>query len=427
MARKDRGQALMAVIAGISLVLVTLTAGLVIVQFSGKVTARQLTEQGQALNAAQAGLTEGLSWFRRQPAQPVTNFAPVRNTAALPSPILDTLDQPTGLVREYLISAPGRVWAHYELRRTGFAGGTNTIDISTQHGKRSNGQVWQLESIGTIFVNNNPSTTGPAIATAGNVTLSRRTLRSEIQRLALNPPDNAALVVNRGNAVSIPNTGVQIRGNNRPGISWCSTCTTPTTGTPTGLGYTTPTNPANPQITGTTPGATSSGIPSAPNRFTIPFVFGMTTQELRSVGREYSTVASMPWCNPPNPACGGLVSLPPMQLWILNDPLLPNKNYQFTALNPLNGTGILVVFGNLDIQANSFSSFNGLIYVSGNYSQGSSTTVNGTVIVDTGAAGTVTITGAAGNFANIRYDGNLINFIARRMGLYTMIRSPYLQ
>ncbi|HSP33463.1 MAG TPA: hypothetical protein VLU46_04005, partial [Thermoanaerobaculia bacterium] len=102
MRRNERGQALMAVIAGISLVLVTLTAGIVVVQFSGKITQRQLTEQGQALNAAQAGLTEGLSWFRRQTTQPVTNFAPVLDTAG-PPPILDTENSALGLVREYPI------------------------------------------------------------------------------------------------------------------------------------------------------------------------------------------------------------------------------------------------------------------------------------------------------------------------------------
>jgi hypothetical protein len=154
-------------------------------------------------------------------------------------------------------------------------------------------------------------------------------------------------------------------------------------------------------------------------------VFGMTTQELRSVGREYNTVAGLPWCLPPNPACGGVVSLPRNQLFILNDPAIPNQTYIFNAANPLNGSGILVVFGNLQIQDNSFSSYNGLIYVSGTYYQGSSTTVNGTVIVDTTVAGGATISGAVGNFANIRYDGNLINFLARRMGLYTVVRNPY--
>ena len=46
--------------------------------------ARALTYQGQALNAAQAGLTEGVSWFRRQTLQPVTTFQPVQNLAATP-------------------------------------------------------------------------------------------------------------------------------------------------------------------------------------------------------------------------------------------------------------------------------------------------------------------------------------------------------
>jgi len=46
------------------------------------------------------------------------------------------------------------------------------------------------------------------------------------------------------------------------------------------------------------------------------------------------------------------------------------------------------------------------------------------VIVDTGAAGTVTVQGAADK-SSIRFDSNLLAYMARRMGLYNMVRSPY--
>jgi hypothetical protein len=62
--------------------------------------------------------------------------------------------------------------------------------------------------------------------------------------------------------------------------------------------------------------------------------------------------------------------------------------------------------------------------VKGSFSQSAPSTINGSVIVDTGTTGTVVVQGA-GDQSEIRYDQNLINYIARRMGLYNMTRSPY--
>jgi hypothetical protein len=417
--RNERGQALIVVVLGIALVLATLTVAIIIVEFSGKITQRQLTQQGQALNAAQAGLTEGLSWFRRQPAQPVMTFTPVLSPAAVP-PVYDTEDASTGLVRSYPVSDPGHVWARYELRQAAAPGGTNTIDISAQRGKKCPtppcGLVWQLESQGIIYVRNS---TNPLIAynASPNVVLSRRTLRSEIQRLGLNRPVDAALVVNRGAAINIANQSVEIKGNKSFGIAWVTA-----TGTPTGTGYTSATLPPNAQITGGGGGAISAGIAAAPNHFTIPYVFGMTLQELRAMANfEVTQVTDLPYSTDSS----GFTSLPPMQLILLNDPANQAKNYIFNAANPLNGTGIMVVFGSLTIAANSNSAFNGIIFVvNGSYSQSSPSTVTGTVIVDTGAAGTVTVQGAADK-SSIRFDSNLLAYMARRMGLYNMVRSPY--
>jgi hypothetical protein len=409
----------MAVIAGISLVLVTLTAGILIAQFSGKITQRQLTEQGQALNASQAGLTEGLSWFRRQTTQPVTNFAPIHDTTATP-PILDTQDDTIGLVREYPVSDPGRVWARYELKKTGIAGGTNTLDISAQRGKRTVGQVWQLESQGIIFVKNN---TSAAYNASGNVVLSRRTLRTEIQRLGVRPPADAALVVDRGASVVLNDTNILIAGNSRPGLAWVAS-----TGSASGSAA----PPlATAYVTGTNPGATVSTIGATPDRFTIPNIFGMNVQDLRAMAD--IEVPDVPSLAPYYQTTGMNSSLPSMKLILLNDPANQSKTYTFTSANPLNGTGILVVFGNLTIAASSNSIFNGLILVmNGSYQQNAPSTVNGTVIVNTrtnpggspAAYGTVTLAGA-GDKSYIRYDANVLSYLQRRMGLYKTVRNPY--
>jgi len=127
----------------------------------------------------------------------------------------------------------------------------------------------------------------------------------------------------------------------------------------------------------------------------------------------------------PFTTANGYTSLPPMKLFLLYDPANLAKNYVFDATSPLNGTGILVVFGSLTIALNSNSTFNGMVVVvKGSYSQSAPSTVNGSVIVDTGAAGTVQIQGS-GDRAYIRYDPNLLSFMASRMGLYRVTRSPY--
>jgi hypothetical protein len=414
MTKNERGQALFATIVGISLILLLLLTALTITQNSGAILAKQLIYQGQALNAAQAGLTEGLSWFRRQTVQPVATFAPIRDLTATP-PLDDTETQSIGLVRNYLISGPGRIWGRYELQKTGYTPATNTIDITAQRGKKGVGIVWQLESIGTVYVNNDPT---KAYNVSPNAVLARATLRSEIQRLGINLPANAALCVSRSDRVNLQNNNVRIIGESKGGMAWVNS---PSGGVPIGSGYSS-------TVSGTP--ATSSGITAAPDKFTIPMIFGVTLQELlgmadlvytdlATLGADYPTI---------DPATGLPQSLPPMTLIVLNN---PGGNFTFTQTQPLNGTGILVVLGNLTMAANSASVFNGLIYVQGTYTQLQPSSVNGSVIVDDAtpapAAGVRTvIMSGAGERPQIKYDVGLLNYVARRMGLYSTTRTPYI-
>ena len=70
------GAAAMLSMAIIAILFILVVSGLVIVQLSKATVNRQLVYHGQAINAANAGLVESLSWFRRQASQPVTAFAP---------------------------------------------------------------------------------------------------------------------------------------------------------------------------------------------------------------------------------------------------------------------------------------------------------------------------------------------------------------
>jgi Tfp pilus assembly protein PilX len=464
----ERGQALIAVLVAVALVLGLLLTVLTVTTFSSRAVSRQLTYHGQTLNAAQAGITEGLSWFRRQTDQPVKAFVPIRDLNLTP-PVNDTDDPNVGLVRDYEISAPSRVWGRYELKKTPslaanatslsfkdrWSGSTtyalddivlhtstqagvattsyyrsrananvnknpatfsvgsplwwdvvNTMDITKYKGKPSSGTVWQLESEGIVYVRNG----GGAYNTLPNTVLSRAKLRTEIQRLSLNLPAASAVSVSRGAGVLLTSTAIRIRGGAKSALMYQAS-----SGTPSGAAYTTSTPPPNTQITGTAPVA-QAGITATPSRFTIPYIFGVTQNELESMADfNVASVASLP------------ATLPSARLIVLRDPGNADATFEFTQARPLTGTGVVVVFGNLWLRPNSNSSFNGVIYVDGSYLQEAPSSVTGSVVVNNThptITRTFRMTGS-GERSEIRYDANVIDFIEQRLGQYRITRSAY--
>jgi hypothetical protein len=253
-----------------------------------------------------------------------------------------------------------------------------------------------------VYVRNNPSV---AYDVAPNRVLSRAKLRTEIQRLSLNLPAASAVSVSRGGGVSLTSTAIRIRGGTKSALMYQAG-----SGTPSGAAVT-PT-PPNAQVTGTSP-VMQAGITAAPSRFTIPYIFGVTQNELETMADfKVSSVASLP------------ATLPSASLIVLRDPSDSNATFEFTQTRPLTGTGVLVVFGNLTLKANSNSSFNGVIYVDGSYLQEAPSSVTGSVVVNDTSTRTFRMSGA-GERSEIRYDANVIDFIEQRMGQYRITRSAY--
>ncbi|HEX7676684.1 MAG TPA: hypothetical protein VF713_01060, partial [Thermoanaerobaculia bacterium] len=213
----ESGQAVIAATIILSLVLLALLTMLTQVQLSNKLVSRQLTYQGQAANVAQAGLVDALSWFRRQ-AKVVTTFNPTINASANP-PINDTDDTTIGIVRTYQVSAPGRLMSRYEVRYGVAAAGTGVLDITPRKGTAigggAAGTVWQLESVGTVWIQND---TAKNYNISPNVVLSQQTFRTEIQRMAVAPPDGAAVYSGNCDKVTI-GTKSKIMGGPSIGIS----------------------------------------------------------------------------------------------------------------------------------------------------------------------------------------------------------------
>jgi hypothetical protein len=379
------------VVVALSLVVLSLLVALTFASFSGDIVQRQLLYQGDVVNVANAGLTEALDWFRRQ-TQPVTTYNP-QNSGTIND--TDTNTTPPSIVRSFELSKLGRVWARYEaVQGSGGVTGTGVVDVSVSRGK-SAGSVWRLESNGTIYVNNDSSV---AYNVSPNVILARKTLRTEIQKFAISTPADCALCIytcSNGNVgtSSAPKGRVQGgAGNALPGVA----CTAAIPG---------------PNVAAGSPGGDldnwSGGIPAG--KWSISSVFGLTQTELYQIADiKVSAVSQLP------------ATLPQMQVIVID--VGSGNTATFNAAQPLVGSGILFVNGNLSISGTS--SWSGAIYVNnGNYTQTAPASVSGTVIVP-GSSNTGSVQGT-GDYAELIFDKFILGQVSQQIGQFKAARTPW--
>ena len=379
--KQERGAALVVVMFASTLLLLLLATALLVTRTTGRALARQLQVQGQATSAANAGLNEGLSWFVHQQQQPVTAFDPKVDVGGVcthtppHNPLAFESEDPTiGIVRSFEVSAPGKVWARYEVRRT------DVMDVSAKRGKAA-GTVWRVSSEGMVYVRNS-TTAAPNVSP--NRLLSRRTMSVDLQRLALTlPGPNAALAATRGSNINVIQPSRVQGGSAGMGAVYPAS-----TGVPSGNG----TISGNPALNTTTGG------------FTLQQIFGMTQGELLSM----ADIVVNDESQLPDP-------LPDMALIVIRG------NATFNPQKPLTGSGILIVLGNLILNPNSDSYFSGVVWVGGTFNMHPPSVINGAVV----ANGTVQIAGGS-EVAEINYDASIINQIRQQMGNYVFSRSPWI-
>ncbi len=378
---RERGAALIMVLFASTLILLLLTTALIITRTSGSAVARSLSSQGQAMSAASAGLTEGLSWFVRQRQQPVTVFNPVvdangvcAHTPRHIPPVFDSEDPTLGIVRAFEINNRGRVWGRYEVRRAA------VLDVSLRRGKPQAGTIWQLESEGLVYVRND-SAQPPTVAP--NFILARRTMRVDIQRLGLNlPTNNAGLAATRGDNIRVTRPSRVQGGASGTGASYPAS-----TGAWIGTGL----------VTGSPAVSFTSGS------FTIDQIFGVTLNELIAM----ADIVVDDESQLPNP-------LPDMALVVIRG------NATFNAVRPLQGSGILVVAGNLILNPSSNAFFSGVIWTGGNFIISPPGVVDGAVVSN----GIVQINGGS-DVVEINYDAPILDQLRQQMGNYLFSRSPW--
>lgn len=358
------------------------------VTFAGIVTQRshqQRTETqfvlyGQAVQFARAGLTEAVGWFRRQPSQPVTTFAPVLDAAAIP-PVLDTIDPAIGLVREMEISngVYGRfeVWKRWDAdpdpTRLAWRQRMAARDVSAGRNAPT-GTVWRLRAVAYVYRRQSAAV---AYDRAPNQILATETIETEIRRMAMSLPGEAALCADNGVLVQIESGG-QVNG------------------TALGAGIVYPSGTGVPTITGTVTGtpaiAPIPGYDSRPER-----VFGMQSEQIRAAAhRAITASADLP------------VPVPDYQMIYFEGPELV-----LSAAKPLRGTGIIYAKGNVHFEGGNKSSFTGLLYVDGDLHIQDPMEFHGSVI----CTGEVRVDGGA-DFVTLTYDAAALDTLRHEMGPY---------
>lgn len=371
-----------------------------------EVSRAEFSAGGQAASVAEAGIVDGFAWFRRQQVQPVATFAPVRNLTASP-PVNETDDAAVGLVRTYEIS-PG-LWARYTLRKTVAAeaytdrnanghydaGETftdtdhdgrwspsrETRDVTLERGLTGAGTVWQLVSHAQVFRRPDAD---QAIGAGPNVQIAEATLAAELRRLTLAPPATAAICVSKSASISVGTRG-RVRSD--------TTCVA--YGTNNGTVQISAGELVGPTKTALVPGW----------KDTVESVFGVDWPSLQSMA-DISTT---------DPVGGLPATLPHMSLVVVTG------NLTYTQKRPLRGTAVLIVKGNVDIQASSNSFFNGLLYVDGNLTVRAPAMLRGTFI----CRGALDVKGTSGDFVDVERDPKILTKLMTVMGQYRMSKAPF--
>jgi len=355
----------------------------------------QMNTVAQAENVARAGLAEAISWFRSQTPQPVASSN--RDPGSFPyadavfKPLESanvTLDEDIGLVREFQITGSDRLWGRYEVRRQAQDPTVAGVDTQAVHditdkrhipGGAAAGQgvVWQIQSFG--FVYRRVSPTAPFDQLPNEVVGSGRAT-TEIRRLTVNLPAQAALIVQDLDDVAVRSQARVDGGDSNIGVASCR---------PGSLS-------SGETVLGTPPTAL---VFNPPPGDTCPFrmdnVFTAAPAELLAMADLVADQTSLP------------AALPDRALVYIQG------DVEFDAALPLKGGGVLIVDGDLTIRPNTNSVFRGVIYVTGDVDIKAPAWISGAVV----AEGRVTLEGAADQ-VGLEYDEGMVAMTQNEIGEY---------
>jgi len=364
----------------------------------------QLSSVAQANNMARAGLLDAENWFRRQPIQPVADsqvlpqypdaaFQPVISTNTTQS---DTMDANIGIVQQYQIDTTGLLWGRYEVHKA-TVGTTYPADASSVHdisnlriagAVAGAGSVWYIQSTGYIYKSLNPAV---PFNQPPNVVLGSSKISTEIRRVTLSLPAEAATVVNAGAnpIVKLVNNGQINGGTAYTGIAYYGV------------------NSGSLIVGGGAPSGTPPTQYISTGAINPVTIFGMSGHDL-SLLADYSVTN-----------VGQLPTQYPAQAIVY-----VNGNAVFMSSGVVNGGGILYVNGNLTFPTSGNVNFAGAIYTTGTALITGPALISGCVMVGSTAANALTVTGA-GDSAQLVYNNPVIIMTQQQVAQYRESRSEY--
>ena len=401
--RTSRGSALTIALIFFIVVTILIVAGYKLITTSYLESKFQETTVLQAENVARAGLVDAISWFRRQPKQPVrkgTTYAWADGafyprTSTDPAHC-DTINETIGLVKEYQLSESGALWARYEVKRQPSPGAYDIHAVHDITGERMHtggiddyngaGVVWYIESTGYIY---RRKSSASAYNVSPNQVVGKARVSTEIRRITVNPPSESAFFVNSGGTSS--NRTVNIYDNGRiNGGSKIGCSSMPPSRSPKlyGSGY-----------------YSSYQVLYASAAVTSTYVFGVSTSDLKALADyDVKNSSALP------------SDMPDMALIYIDG------NAIFDASRPLRASGIMFVNGDLTITAGSNSLFSGFIYVTNNAYIYAPCLISGCVIAYNGL--TLSATGAT-DVAEIDYDGGILSSVRQQICQYRENKAIY--
>ena len=425
--RSERGVVLIWASLTVMLVAGIILAGTDRVKAMDDVSQLEWEARGQVYEVARAGLVDAYAWLRRQTAQPVTTFQPLRIGIERPAyvaepvggflseiPVVtavedvvnETDDPDVGLTRSFEISE--NLWARYICRPESPAepfvdddadGRWNTgetftdvngngswdaasgcRDTSVSRGSILAGSVWELQCEAEVYYWPRKDL---AMDQSPNRRMAQLTLCQEVRRLGIRLPAEGALVVDQGNRTHIQNRG-RLRAPGATAIAYADL-----TGHPLII----------------RPADVIGGLAPIPSYYgTLEDVFGVPFDSLRSMAdlavRDISSL-------PQNIGNGVLVTI--------------DGDVVFDDNHPLRGTGVVVVRGNCTLESGNNSFFSGLLFVDGHLEMKAPAYVRGSVIV----TGDATLLGTGGDYAEIEFDIDLVNDLISKMSRYRESKTVY--
>lgn len=170
-----------------ALIFVVVTSGMVVSHSIRMASSRReldtmLDRRLLARTVAKSGVVDALSWFRSQPTQPVSSFAPLCDPYGDP-PRMDTIDAAMGLVRDFEIR--GNLWGRYELRRT------DMQDVTGQRGMTGTGKAWAMQARSYVYRVVDP---GKPFDQAPNRIVAMDTVATEICKFGMSIPASAPVI-----------------------------------------------------------------------------------------------------------------------------------------------------------------------------------------------------------------------------------------